>query len=50
MLGNLINNAVAAPGQAVQGAALVLVVMLLLAAPMLSYVWSTTRAGRERAG
>ena len=50
MLGNLINDAVGTPGQGAQGAALVLVLMVLLLVPMLSYTWSTARAAGQGAG
>jgi spermidine/putrescine transport system permease protein len=47
MVGNLVNDAVSSPGQGGQAAALVLVLMALLIAPMLAYVRATTRAARE---
>jgi ABC-type spermidine/putrescine transport system permease subunit I len=50
MLGNLVNDAITTPGQGGLGAALVLVMLLLLVLPMLYYVWSTARAARQGAG
>jgi ABC-type spermidine/putrescine transport system permease subunit I len=47
MVGNLVNDAIASPGQGGQAAALVLVLMALLALPMLAYVRTTARAARE---
>jgi ABC-type spermidine/putrescine transport system permease subunit I len=47
MLGNLVNDAVGTPGQGTQGAALVVLLMVILLVPMLYYVWSTARAARE---
>jgi ABC-type spermidine/putrescine transport system permease subunit I len=47
MVGNLVNDAIASPGQGGQAAALVLVMIVLLTAPMLGYIRSTGReAGR----
>jgi len=47
MVGNLINDAIGSPGQGGQAAALVLVMMVLLAVPMLGYIRSTGRAARD---
>jgi len=47
MVGNLVNDAIASPGQGGQAAALVLVMIVLLAVPMLGYIRSTGRAARE---
>jgi spermidine/putrescine transport system permease protein len=47
MVGNLVNDAIGSPGQGGQAAALVLVMIVLLAAPMLGYVRSTGQASRE---
>jgi spermidine/putrescine transport system permease protein len=47
MVGNLVNDAIASPSQGGQAAALVLVMIVLLAAPMLGYIRSTGRAARE---
>ena len=47
MVGNLVNDASASPGQGGQAAALVLVMIVLLAAPMLGYIRSTGQAARE---
>jgi ABC-type spermidine/putrescine transport system permease subunit I len=47
MVGNLVNDAIASPGQGGQAAALVLVMMVLLAVPMLAYIRATARASRE---
>jgi ABC-type spermidine/putrescine transport system permease subunit I len=47
MVGNLVNDAISSPGQGGQAAALVLLLMVLLLAPMLAYVRSTGRAARE---
>ena len=47
MVGNLVNDAIGSPGQGGQAAALVLVMIVLLAAPMLGYIRSTGRAARE---
>ena len=47
MVGNLINDAIGSPGQGGQAAALVLVMMVLLAVPMLGYIRSTGQAARE---
>jgi len=47
MVGNLVNDAISSPGQGGQAAALVLVLMVLLLAPMLAYVRTTGRAARE---
>jgi ABC-type spermidine/putrescine transport system permease subunit I len=47
MVGNLVNDAIGSPGQGGQAAALVLVMMVLLAVPMLAYVRATARAARE---
>jgi ABC-type spermidine/putrescine transport system permease subunit I len=43
MIGNVINDAVGTPGRQSQGAALVLLLMLFLAIPMLWYVARTAR-------
>ena len=45
MVGNLVNDAIASPGQG-GGAALVLVMMALLAVPMVLYIEATARASR----
>jgi ABC-type spermidine/putrescine transport system permease subunit I len=50
MVGNLVNEAISSPGQGGQAAALVLLLMVLLLAPMLAYVRTTCRAAREPAG
>jgi ABC-type spermidine/putrescine transport system permease subunit I len=47
MVGNLINDAVSTPGQTIQGAVLVLLLMVILLVPMVWYVRSTARADRE---
>jgi len=47
MVGNLINDAIGSPGQGGQAAALVLVMMVLLAVPMLGYIRSTGQAARD---
>jgi spermidine/putrescine transport system permease protein len=47
MVGNLVNDAIASPGQGGQAAALVLVMMALLAVPMVLYIRATARASRE---
>jgi ABC-type spermidine/putrescine transport system permease subunit I len=47
MVGNLVNDAIASPGQGGQAAALVLVMMALLALPMVLYIRATARASRE---
>jgi spermidine/putrescine transport system permease protein len=47
MVGNLVNDAISSPGQGGQAAALVLLLMVLLLAPMLAYVRTTGRAARE---
>jgi len=47
MVGNLVNDAISSPGQGGQAAALVLLLMVLLMAPMLAYVRTTGRAARE---
>ena len=47
MIGNLVNEAIGSPGQGGQAAALVLIMMVLLAAPMLGYIRSTGQAARE---
>jgi ABC-type spermidine/putrescine transport system permease subunit I len=47
MVGNLVNDAISSPGQGGQAAALVLVLMVLLLAPMLAYVRTTGRTARE---
>ena len=47
MVGNLVNDAIASPGQGGQAAALVLVMMALLAVPMVLYIRATNRASRE---
>jgi ABC-type spermidine/putrescine transport system permease subunit I len=47
MIGNVINDAIATPGRQSQGAALVLVLLLFLAVPML---WYVARTAREQAG
>jgi ABC-type spermidine/putrescine transport system permease subunit I len=47
MVGNLVNDAIASPGQGGQAAALVLIMIVLLAVPMLGYIRSTGRAARE---
>src|SRR4029450_6803292 len=47
MVGNLVNDAIGSPGQGGQAAALVLVMIVLLAAPMLGYIRATNRASRE---
>jgi ABC-type spermidine/putrescine transport system permease subunit I len=47
MVGNLVNDAIGSPGQGGQAAALVLVMIVLLAAPMLGYIRSTGQASRE---
>ena len=47
MVGNLVNDAIASPGQGGQAAALVLIMIVLLAAPMFGYIRSTGRASRE---
>jgi ABC-type spermidine/putrescine transport system permease subunit I len=44
MVGNLINDAVGTPGQAITGAVLVVLLMVILLIPMLWYVRSTARA------
>jgi ABC-type spermidine/putrescine transport system permease subunit I len=47
MVGNLINDAVSTPGQAIQASVLVLLLIVILLVPMLWYVRSTARADRE---
>ncbi|HEV3495519.1 MAG TPA: ABC transporter permease, partial [Actinomycetes bacterium] len=47
MVGNLVNDAIGSPGQGGQAAALVLVMMVLLAVPMLAYIRATGQASRE---
>ena len=47
MVGNLVNDAIASPGQGGQAAALVLVMMALLTVPMVLYIRATARASRE---
>ena len=47
MVGNLVNDAIASPGQGGQAAALVLVMMALLSVPMVLYIRATNRASRE---
>ena len=49
MIGNLIDDAVGTPGQGTTAAVLVLILMVILVAPMLYYVYSTSRATRQRA-
>ena len=49
MIGNLIDDAVGTPGQGTTAAVLVLILMVILVAPMLYYVFSTSRANRQRA-
>jgi ABC-type spermidine/putrescine transport system permease subunit I len=44
MVGNLINDAVSTPGQAITGAVLVVLLMVILLLPMLWYVRATARA------
>jgi len=48
MIGNVINDAVGTAGRDAIGAALVLILMVILIIPMLYYVRSTARAARER--
>jgi spermidine/putrescine transport system permease protein len=47
MVGNLVNDAIGSPGQGGQAAALVLVMIVLLAVPMLAYIRSAGQAARE---
>jgi spermidine/putrescine transport system permease protein len=47
MVGNLINDAVSTPGQAITGAVLVVLLMVILLIPMLWYVRATARADTE---
>jgi ABC-type spermidine/putrescine transport system permease subunit I len=47
MVGNLINDAVSTPGQAITGAVLVVLLMVILLIPMLWYVRATTRTDTE---
>ena len=49
MLGNLINETVTTPGQAAQGAAFVLILLVLLIPPMVYYALSTSRGARAEA-
>ena len=49
MVGNLLNEAIATPGQAGQAGALVVILVAVLVLPMLLYVRSTVRAERSRA-
>jgi spermidine/putrescine transport system permease protein len=48
MVGNLLNEAIATPGQAGQAGALVVLLVLVLVLPMLLYVRSTARSERAR--
>jgi ABC-type spermidine/putrescine transport system permease subunit I len=48
MVGNLLNEAVATPGQAGQAGALVVLLVVVLLVPMLLYVRSTARAEKAR--
>ena len=49
MIGNLIDDSVGTPGQGTNAAVLVLILMIILIVPMLYYVYSTSRATKERA-
>ena len=49
MIGNIIDDSIGTPGQGANAAVLVLIVMVILIVPMLYYVYSTSRASRERA-
>ncbi len=49
MIGNLIQGQLGTPGLEGQGAVLSLLVLIVLLAPMIYYVRSTSRAGREAA-
>ena len=49
MIGNLIDDSVGTPGQGTNAAVLVLLLMIILIVPMLYYVYSTSKATRERA-
>jgi ABC-type spermidine/putrescine transport system permease subunit I len=49
MIGNLIDDSVGTPGQGTNAAVLVLILMIILIIPMLYYVYSTSKATRERA-
>ena len=44
MIGNLINNSITTPGQSGQAAALLLIVLVVLSAPMIWYTRSTARS------
>jgi ABC-type spermidine/putrescine transport system permease subunit I len=48
MVGNLLNQAIIAPGQAGQAAALVVLLVIILLVPMVLYVRSTTRGADVR--
>jgi spermidine/putrescine transport system permease protein len=48
MVGNLLNQAIIAPGQAGQAAALVVLLVVILLVPMVLYVRSTTRGADVR--
>ena len=48
MIGNLIDDSVGTPGQGTIAAVLVLILMIILIVPMLYYVYSTSKATRER--
>ncbi len=48
MIGNIIDGSVGTPGQGANAAVLVLIVMVILIVPMLYYVYSTSRAARDR--
>ena len=45
MIGNLINDAIGTPGQAIQGAVLVVLLLVILLLPMLWYVRASNREG-----
>jgi len=48
MIGNIIDDSIGTPGQGANAAVLVLIVMVILIVPMLYYVYSTSKATRER--
>ena len=48
MIGNLIDDSVGTPGQGTNAAVYVLILMIILIIPMLYYVYSTSKATKER--